>query len=149
MAGWLIISSQQNLDITARTDFTQQGLKKRHRKKALQIEPEDLFFYYVTGVQKLAAMVTVKSFVTEAADKIWVNLGKDPGECYPWRFEISPHIILQPESWINMIDFSKVLFHFRKWPEQNWPLGLQGQIHALRAEDTKILSQAFNSAQHA
>ena len=70
MSGWLIISSRQNLEITANLGFTQQGLKKRHRKKALQIEPNDLFFYYITGEQKLAAMVNIHSFVTEADDEL-------------------------------------------------------------------------------
>jgi len=144
MSGWLIISSKQNLDITSRLNFTQQGLKKRHRKKAHEIEQDDYFFYYITGEQKLAAVVKVESFVTEADDKVWVNLGKDPEECYPWRFETSPHIILEEERWMDMSDFSDKLLHFRKWPAKNWRLGLQGQVHALRDEDTQLLLHTFS-----
>ena len=145
MSGWLIISSKQNLEITSRLKFTLQGLKKRHRKKAHEIEPGDYFFYYITGEQKLAAVVRVASFVTEASDKIWVNLGKDPEECYPWKFEISPYIILNEGKWMSMSDFSDKLLHFRKWPAKNWRLGLQGQIHALRDEDTQLLLQAISN----
>ena len=130
-------------------DFQAGGGFSESQEKALQIEPGDVFFYYITGLQKLAAMVTVDSFVTEAADKIWVNLGKDPEEQYPWRFEISPHTILNQEAWLDMINFSKKLLHFRKWPEKNWRLGLQGQIHALREEDTITLLDAFNTAKTA
>ena len=86
MSGWLIISSKQNLSITEDLGYRAQGLKKRHRKKALEIEPGDFFFYYITGEQKLAAVLEVQTFVQEASDKVWVNLGKDPNECYPWRF---------------------------------------------------------------
>ena len=145
MSGWLIISSKQNLEITSRLKFTLQGLKKRHRKKAHEIEPGDYFFYYITREQKLAAVVRVASFVTEASDKIWVNLGKDPEECYPWKFEISPYIILNEGKWMSMSDFSDKLLHFRKWPAKNWRLGLQGQIHALRDEDTQLLLQAISN----
>jgi len=126
--------------------FRSQGLKQRHRRKARQIEPGDYFFYYITGIQKLAAMVIVKSFVTEAGNKIWVNLGKDPDECYPWRFELEPRVILDKTAWIPMEHFSKKLLHFRKWPEKNWRLGLQGQIHALRAEDSLLLKRALIQA---
>jgi len=146
MAGWLIISSEQNFEITSKLDFSIQGLKKRHRKKAFQIEPDDQFFYYITGEQKLAAVVSVESFVTESEDKIWVNLGKDPEECYPWHFQVKPGIILEKSDWISMEIFSKQLLHFRKWPEKNWRLGLQGQIHALREEDTLTLKQALMQA---
>ena len=144
MSGWLIISSKQNLEITSKLNFTQQGLKRRHRKKAHEIEPGDYFFYYITGAQKLAAVVRTESFVREDTEKLWVNLGKDPDECYPWRFQISPHIILDEQHWMNMSDFSDTLLHFRKWPAKNWRLGLQGQIHALRDEDTRLLLQAFS-----
>lgn len=144
MAGWLLISSKQNLDITEKHEFRLQGLKQRHRKKATSIEPGDLFFYYITGYQKLALMVRVESFVNEARGKIWVNLGKNPDECYPWRFKISPLIVLNETAWIPMDKFSRQLLHFRKWPEKNWRLGLQGQIHPLRSEDTAILSKAFD-----
>ncbi|MCF7824806.1 MAG: EVE domain-containing protein [Candidatus Marinimicrobia bacterium] len=146
MSGWLIISSKQNFEITSKLGFTLQGLKMRHRKKALQIEPGDLLFYYITGEQKLAAMVTIQSFVFEGQDKIWVNLGKDPEERYPWRFEIKADIILEESDWIVMETFSKRLLHFRKWPENNWRLGLQGQIHALREEDTNTLKEALLEA---
>gem|GEM_PF-328884 len=146
MAGWLIISSKQNFEITRDLGWTIQGLKNRHRKKALLIEPGDQLFYYITGIQKLAGSVTIKSFVMEGQDKIWVNLGKDPNEVYPWRFEISPHTILPESLWLPMEAFSKRLLHFRKWPEKNWRLGLQGQIHGLRDEDTTTLSQALCSA---
>jgi len=126
--------------------YSSQGLKRRHRKKAAEIEPDDVFFYYITGEQKLAAMVTIKSFVVEANDRVWVNLGKDPDESYPWRFEIEAGVILPKDSWIMMEAFSKKLLHFRKWPAKNWRLGLQGQIHALRDEDTKLLKRALTKA---
>ncbi len=145
MSGWLIISSKQNFDITSSLNFSQHGLKKRHRKKASEIEPGDYFFYYITGEQKLAGAVKVESFVTEASNKVWVNLGKDPHECYPWRFQISPHVILNEKRWLNMIDFSDKLLHFKKWPAKNWRLGLQGQIHALREEDSQLLLEAITA----
>lgn len=146
MSGWLIISSKQNYEITKTGQWEQQGLKKRHRKKAAMIAPDDMMFYYITGLQRLAACVKIESFVHEGHDKIWVNLGKDPNEVYPWRFDIRPEIILPEPSWLPMEQFSKQLLHFRKWPEKNWRLGLQGQIHALRDEDTHVLYQALTRA---
>lgn len=147
MTGWLIISSKQNYDISRGLNFSIQGLKKRHKKKALEIEPEDIFFYYITGIQRLAAAVQIRSQVETASEMIWVNLGKDPSECYPWRFQTTPHIILPEEAWIPMVSFSKTLLHFKKWPEKNWRLGLQGQLHHLRDEDTRLLLDSLHARQ--
>ncbi|MCF7808465.1 MAG: EVE domain-containing protein [Candidatus Marinimicrobia bacterium] len=147
MAGWLIISSEQNLGITARLEFKYQGLKHRHRKKAMKVAPGDVFFYYITGEQKLAAMTRIRSFVEEGSEKIWVNLGKDPNEHYPWRFEMEPLVVLDKSDWLPMENFSTSLIHFRKWPEKYWRLGLQGQIHALREEDMETLQTALRSAE--
>lgn len=144
MAGWLLVSSKQNFGISSELKFTLQGLKKRHRKKAREIEPGDIFFYYITGEQKIACYVRVESFASQESDKIWVNLGKDPEECYPWRFEISPQLILEEKHWLNMADYSNRLLHFKKWPAKNWRLGLQGQIHRLRDEDTQLLLHDLN-----
>jgi len=147
MTGWLIISSEQNFDITASLAFKQQGLKSRHRKKASEIAPGDLFFYYITGIQRLAGMLEVRSFVEESDDKVWVNLGKDPNELYPWRFETRPLIILEKQKWPPMASFAARLLHFRKWPAKHWRLGLQGQVHALRKEDVQTLRNALESAE--
>ncbi|NQV29312.1 MAG: hypothetical protein HQ508_00360 [Candidatus Marinimicrobia bacterium] len=141
----MLISSKQNFNISANLDFKQQGLKKRHRKKSLQIMPGDFFFFYLTGEQKLVCMTRVESYVSEANDKIWVNLGKDPNECYPWRFKTSSLILLPEHNWIPMEQFSTLLLHFKKWPKKNWRLGLQGQVHALRDEDTTLLSKALGN----
>jgi len=143
MSGWLIISSKENFEITARLGFKQQGLKKRHGKKAGQIEPGDFLFYYITGDQKLAAVLQIKSFVFTATDKVWVNLGKNHEECYPWRFDTVSHILLDEPFWMPMENFATKLLHFRKWPPKYWRLGLQGQIHALREVDTSTLLEAF------
>jgi len=145
MTGWLIISSEQNFDITAGRNFERQGLKSRHRKKAWEIAPDDLFFYYITGVQKLAGMTRIKTFVQEGSGKIWVNLGKDPNEHYPWRFEMEPLVILDKNEWIDMEAFSSRLLHFRKWPAKHWRLGLQGQVHALREPDVLTLKAALEA----
>ena len=90
-------------------------------------------------------MTRIGSFVEEGTDKIWVNLGKDPKEHYPWRFEMEPVVILEKDNWLDMEDFSTKLLHFRKWPEKHWRLGLQGQVHPLREEDTQTLKEALET----
>ena len=147
MTAWLIVSSKQNFEITAGLNFSLQGLKKRHRKKALEIQPGDVFFYYITGNQQLAGMTRIQSPVEIGDDFIWVNLGKDPSECYPWRFEMQPEIILPTPAWIPMSEFAEKLLHFRKWPAKNWRLGLQGQIHRLRPEDHQTLLDGLRQIQ--
>lgn len=144
MTTWLIISSTQNFEITAQQGWSIQGFKRRHRKKVVEMMPGDEMFYYIMGEQKLAARVRITSGIEEAADFIWVNLGKDPTENYPWRVGIAPVKILSSAQWPPIEPIIPSLRYFRKWPEKHWRLGLQGQLHRLFDEDGEVLKSALS-----
>ena len=143
MTSWLIISSRQNFEITASFGWTVQGFKRRHRKKVVEMMPGDRMFYYITGEQKLAAEVKITSGIREERQPLWVNLGKDPDEVYPWRISIEAGRILPTVEWIPLEPLIPDLRYFRKWPEKHWRLGLQGQLHRLFDQDGDFLQQFF------
>jgi hypothetical protein len=101
-------------------------------------------FYYITGDQKLAAQVSITSGIEEADDFIWVNLGKDPEENYPWRVGIELETCLAEPSWLPLEPLVPKLRYFRKWPAKHWRLGLQGQLHRLFDEDGEVLDRKFS-----
>jgi len=105
--------------------------------------PDDRLVYYVTGEQKLAALTRVTAAIEEHHDPVWVNLGKDPSEDYPWRVGTEPLVILRDTTWIPLADHVAAFKYFRKWPAKHWRLGLQGQLHEFPGADSSTINRLF------
>ena len=72
-----------------------QGIKSRHRKKAEKMKPGDRIVWYLTGVKAFGGVATITSTYFEAHDRIWQSGDpKKETEDYPFRFNISPDIVL-------------------------------------------------------
>ncbi|MBX2860452.1 MAG: EVE domain-containing protein [Vampirovibrio sp.] len=139
---WVIVGSKENYDISKERGFTLQGIKARYRKKAEQINPGDKMIYYLTGLMVLAGIVTVKSHYVEDFEPIWPCSNKN--EIYPYRFKIEPYLIPQDDSgFLKVAPFHDELTYLKKWPEKNWTLGFQGNIHQWPEADYKLVEAMF------
>src|SRR4029078_9083628 len=79
---WMIVTSPANYERTKLLRFRQQGMKKRHLRKAERMAPGDGMSWYVTGHQTFAAIATLTSPYFESAKPIWVSDGAP--DIYPW-----------------------------------------------------------------
>jgi len=141
---WMIVSSKDNFEATKEHDFSVQGVKSRHRKKAMEMQPGDKLMYYITGIQKFAGIAEVTSTFFEDDKPIWKS--KKKGENYPWRVEISPELILDESDWVDSEVFKDKLQYISKWPEKHWKLAFQGNVHNLPEEDYLTVKSVLNEA---
>jgi hypothetical protein len=72
---WMIVTSPANYERTRALRFTQQGMKRKHLRKAERMMPGDGICWYVTGAQTFAATGRVTSPYFEGAKAIWVSDG--------------------------------------------------------------------------
>jgi predicted RNA-binding protein len=144
---WMIVTSKENFDITKDRDFTVQGVKSRHRKKAMEMQPGDKIMYYVTGIQKFAGIAEVTSTYFEGEDKIWKAKSKKKEEIYPWRFNIKPELILDEDDWVDSEVFKDKLEYIQKWPKEHWKLAFQGNVHNLPEADYETIKSVLQDAQ--
>ncbi len=141
---WMIVSSKENFEATRNRDFTVQGVKSRHRKKAMSMRPGDKLMYYITGVQKFAGITEVTSTFFEGEEPVWIDKkGKDN---YPWRVRIKPELILEESDWVDSAVFKDKLQHIQKWPEKHWKLAFQGNVHNLTQKDYNTVKSILNTA---
>lgn len=139
---WILVSSADNLQATKDQGFTVQGIKSRHRKKAEQMKPGDKFIYYLTGKKMFAATATVTSEYFEGDDLIWTskNTKRDGSpENYPFRVEIEPELVAEEDAWIDAEPVARQMIHAKRWPEKNWTLAFQGNVHLVPAEDYELI----------
>ena len=146
---WIIVTSRENYEATRDRNFTIQGVKSRHRKKAMEMQPGDKLIYYVTGIQQFAGTAEVTSTFFEDDEPIWKSKGKKQDENYPWRVHIKPERILDEAGWVDSEEFKDKLEYIKKWPAEHWKLAFQGNVHNIPAADYQTISRRFAAAVHA
>ena len=142
---WIIVTGTENFARSRDLDWTVQGIKSRHRKKAEQMHAGDTITYYLTGVQAFAGVVEITSDYREERDNpIWVS--KDPkkdAEDYPFRVDIRPVTILDAADWIPALDLVPHMEHPKRWPAEHWRLAFQGNVHKIGDADRRLLADAI------
>jgi predicted RNA-binding protein len=139
---WILVSSADNLRATKDRGFTVQGMKSRHRKKAEKMQPGDKLIYYLTGKKVFAGTATVTSEYFEGDDLIWTskNTKRDGSpENYPFRVKVEPELVADDDAWIDAEPVARQMIHASRWPEKNWTLAFQGNVHNVPAEDYELI----------
>lgn len=139
---WMIITSEENFAATESRSFSMQGVKSRHRKKAMQMQPGDRLIYYITGKQQFAGIAEVTSTYFEGGEIIWHSKKKE--DTYPWRVNIKPELILPRDQWVDSSVFKEKLEHIKKWPAQHWKLAFQGNVHLLPEADYRTVKSVLS-----
>ena len=144
---WIVVGSPGNFEKTAEHGFTVQGLKSRHRKKAERMKPGDKIIYYITGQKAFAGVVTIESPYFESHETIWVSSDpKKAAEDYPFRVEITPDVSLGLKDATPAEPLARQMQYAAKWPEKNWTLAFQGNVHEIGAEDYGLIRKAIETA---
>ena len=144
---WIVVSSVDNFHRTKDLEFTIQGLKSRHRKKAEQMRPGDKIIYYCTGVKSFAGVSTITSEYFESDEKIWESGNKKrAGEDYPFRVKIERDLVLDDAEFVSAEPLARQMTYAKKWPAEHWTLAFQGNVHLVPEEDYDLIRKAIEAA---
>lgn len=144
---WIIVGSPDNYAATRAQEFTVQGIKSRHRKKAQTVKPGDRIAWYITGSKAFAGIATITSEYFEDHSPIWKS--RDPkkdAEDYPWRVKIEPVVTLDESRFVNAEPIARRMTYVAKWLAANWTLAFQGNIHKVGDDDFALIDDAINAA---
>ncbi len=144
---WIIVGSPDNFAATRSLDFTVQGIKSRHRKKAETMKLGDRIVWYITGVKAFAGYATITSLYYEDHTPIWKS--RDPkkdAEDYPFRVKIHPEVVLDDGAFISAEPVARQMTYVAKWPEANWTLAFQGNVHKIDDADFDLIANALQEA---
>jgi hypothetical protein len=141
---WIIVGSPDNFKRTAERDFTIQGIKSRHRKKAERMKPGDKIIYYLTGIKVFAAISTITSPYFESHERIWQSGDpKKEAEDYPFRVEIARDLVLDDADFVPAEGVARRMVYVSKWPAANWTLAFQGNVHEIGQGDYDLIRDAL------
>lgn len=143
---WILVSSLENFHITRDHGFTVQGMKSRHRKKLEMVRTGDKFLYYCTGVKKFAGITTVTGEGFEDHEIIWKSGNKKKVDDYPFRWPIELDIALNDDQLVDAEPLARAMTYTKRWPEKNWTLAFQGNVHQIDASDYDLIRTAIEEA---
>jgi hypothetical protein len=143
---WIIVSSPDNWQRTVDRDFTVHGFKARQRKKSELMRPGDKIVPYITGDKAFGGVLTITSEYYEEHDNpIWVSDGKKSGgEDYPFRVKVEKDVWLDAADRVPAEPIAKLMEYTKRWPEKNWTLAFQGNVHQISEADYKIIRDAID-----
>ncbi len=143
---WIIVGSPSNFERTAALDFTVQGIKSRHRKKAERMKPGDKLVYYLTGLKAFGGIARLTSSFFESRERIWESGDpKKAAEDYPYRVRIEPELILSPGDFLPAEPIARRMRYVEKWPAANWTLAFQGNVHEIGEDDYRLIRDAIEA----
>ena len=135
---WMIVCNQENFQITKGLDFSIQGLKSQYRRKVQRVESGDRLLFYVSGIRRFTATVTVTSSYIEEDTTPWKREGSTG---WPYQVGIKPEIILNEEQYIQAGLLAHRLDYVRRWPPENWYMAFQGNLHLLPKNDFFLIEE--------
>lgn len=147
---WILVGSIDNWRKAVDRNFSLQGMKSRHRKKAEQMRPGDKLIYYVTGLKAFAGITTVTSTCFEDHEPIWTsgNAKKADEDC-PLRVNITADIALDPAAFVPAEGLARQMIYASKWPAANWTLAFQGNVHLVPEADYALIRAEMENARGA
>jgi predicted RNA-binding protein len=142
---YIVVGGPENFDRTRSFGFTMHGLKSTRRKMAAGIRPGDRLIFYLTGLKQFGGIARVTSEMFEDHSPIWSN-PKKPGEDYPYRVQIEPEQMLDPDHYVDAQPLAERMTYTQKWPRENWTLAFQGNLHAIPRSDYDLIAAEVREA---
>jgi hypothetical protein len=145
MTNWLLVSSPGNFEKNRALAFGQAGMKSRHRRKWERVAPGDRVLFYLTGIKAFGGVCRVTGTPFESHEIVWSSAGK-PAEDYPWRFPTELIVALEPARLVPAESIAREMAYTKRWPETNWTLAFQGNVHELSDADADLIERAIERA---
>lgn len=131
---WLVVTSPANFKLDRETlHFKTQGLPPRCRKTVQKMTKGDKVAYYIMGLQRFGATVTITGEYYEDKTKLWT----DDDESWPCRCPSEPDLVLMDD---ELIDAKKLVPNLSFIERKDvWGVYLQGSVRQIPEEDFRLI----------
>ncbi len=139
---WMVVMTPENFEITKDRNFDLYGMRRRHRRRAQRMEPEDNILIYVNGIRRWTAITNVTSRYFESDEPIWNGGGTSEakkGDGFPYRVKTEPSIVLAENDYIDARIIGPRLEYVKRWVPEQWPLAFIETLHLLPQRDFRLI----------
>ena len=139
---WMVVMTPENFEITKERGFDLYGMRRRHRRRAQRMEPDDVILIYVNEIRKWTAITQVTSRYFESDEPVWESVGtpdRGKGDSFPYRVETQPFIVLEDKDYIDARVIGPSLEYVKRWVPEQWPLAFIETLHLLPQRDFRLI----------
>ena len=139
---WMVVMTPENFEITKERGFDLYGMRRRHRRRAQRMEPDDVILIYVNGIRKWTAITQVTSRYFESDEPVWKAVGtsdRGRGDSFPYRVKTQPFIVLEQDDYIDARVIGPTLEYVKRWVPEQWPLAFIETLHLLPQSDFRLI----------
>ena len=144
---WMLVTNQQNFEITRQQGFKIQGVDSRNRRKAVRMGPEDRIVYYVSDRRGFAATASVTSDHYEEHTPIWKHYREN--EDFPHRVEVRPDEVLETDQYLDSLQIGPSLEYVKRWAPEHWEMAFYGMLHIIPQRDFNFLEEEMRRVRKA
>ena len=134
---WMVVQTHENYQISRDLGLTVHGLRRRHRRRAERMRPDDKLLYYISDLKKWSATATVKSRYFKDDTELWNQVPR--GERFPYRLKLEPDIVLQEDGYLDGLQLGPRLEYVKRWPPEHWYLAFFETLHLIPQRDFRLL----------
>ena len=136
---WMLVTTEENFEITRSRGFKTQGIESSQRRKASRFAREDRLLYYLVDRRAFAATATVTKERFEERSNVWNH--HDANESFPHRIGLRPDVLLEADQFIDALEVGPRLDYVRKWAPEDWHLAFLGPLHILPQRDFSFIEE--------
>ena len=134
---WMVVQTHENYQISRDLGLTVHGLRRRHRRRAERMRPDDKLLYYISDLKKWSATATVKSRYFKDDTELWNQVPR--GERFPYRLKLEPDIVLQEDGYLDGLQLGPRLEYVKRWSPEHWYLAFFETLHLIPQRDFRLL----------
>jgi len=142
---WIVVGSEENFNIAKERGFDLFGFKSTRRREVSQMKVGDKLIFYLTGIMKFGGVAEITSEYFEDHTIVFGSK-KKPGEDYPFRVNVKPELLLDPDQYLDVKQWAPLMQYTKKWPTEHWRLAFQGNLHQIPESDYQMLSKEMEQA---
>ncbi len=136
---WMLVTTEENFDITRGEGFKTHGIESSQRRKASRFARDDRVLYYLADRRVFAATATVTNGRYEDDSNVWKH--HDENESFPHRIGLRPDVLLDADQFIDALEVGPRLDYVRKWAPEDWHLAFLGPLHILPQRDFSYIEE--------
>ncbi len=135
MQPWIVVSSPDNFETLRARNFDLCAFKSSREKQSGDMRPGDRIVHYLTGIVCFGGVVEVTGEAFEDPSDIGLSAKADKPDAYPYRIPTKPHLILEPDRYIDVRTITDLLDKTRKLGPKKLGMAFRGNLHRISDAD--------------